>query len=319
MVTAVLPLRFAFRRAAAVTAGAALLALAPAACSFSNGGSAVPPGFSTSYAPASDAGPAPVLRSVSGSGAGNGWAVGELGLALALTGDGWVTVPTGSTATLGGLSVLDVYHAYAVELGGGRVLAWDGRQWGALGADRAGRAAAATWASAIDDVWVAGDGIEHWDGKQWTQQVPPGTAFTSIAGSFDTDVWAVGPTTVHHWDGKAWAPMAIPTDTPALAAVWVTGLYDAWVVGAAGTVLHFNGNTLVRETSGTTADLTSVGGTGPTDIWIGARDGSVLGWNGAAFVQLVTPAARPINDLWKPPFGDLLLVDDTGTIVRYVR
>ena len=84
--------------------------------------------------------------------------------------------------------MLDVGHAFAVELGGPRVLAWDAHGWATLGADRADRAAAATFALAPNNVWVAGDGIEHWDGQSWTQQVPSGATFTSLFGSFDTDV-----------------------------------------------------------------------------------------------------------------------------------
>jgi hypothetical protein len=299
--------------------GLALIAVASStACTFSNGGSGVPVGFSTSYAPAEEGGAPRVLRSVAGSGAGVGWAVGDMGLALVLSGNRWSEVPSGSTATLGGLAALDAGHAYAVELGGDRVLAWNGA-WAPLGDDRAGRAAAATWAAAQNDVWVAGDGIEHWDGTQWTQQLPPGTAFTSLAGSYSTDVWAVGPTDVRHYDGKEWKAVTVPAGTPPLAAVWATGPFDVWIVGAQGTVLHWGGASLARITSGTTADLTTVGGGDPTDVWLGGKDGTLAWLNGTTFTPLGTPSATTVNDLWKPPFGDLMLVDDTGTVVRYVR
>jgi hypothetical protein len=289
-----------------------------AACTFSDGGSGVPLGFSTSYAPSDDAGPVRVLHSVRGTGAGTGWAVGDMGLALVLSGNNWTEVPSGSTATLGGLSALDSSHAYAVELGGDRVLAWNGH-WAPLGDDRAGRAAAATFAAATNDVWVVGDGIEHWDGTQWTQQVPPGTTFTSIAGSFSNDVWAVGPTTVQHYDGKAWTTKNIPAGTPALAAVWATSQFDVWIAGAEGTLLRSGGGSLARITSGTTTDLTCVGGGDPTDIWFGGKDGTLSWLNGAAFTPLGTPSGTTVHDLWKPQNGDLMLVDDTGTVVRYVR
>jgi hypothetical protein len=298
---------------------ACLIAFAsPAACTFSNGGSGVPVGFSTSYDTTAGGGAPRVLRSVRGSGAGVGWAVGEMGLALVLSGNTWTEVPSGSTATLGGLSALDSNHAYAVELRGDRVLAWNGH-WAPLGDDRPGRAAAATWAAATNDVWVAGDGIEHWDGTQWTQVVPPGTTFTALAGSYSTDVWAVGPTDVRHWDGKTWTAVTVPASTPALAAVWATGPFDVWIAGAQGTLLHWGGSALSRITSGTTADLTSIGGGDPTDIWFAGKDGTLSWLNGSVFTPLGTPSGKTVNDLWKPPNGDLMLVDDTATVVRYVQ
>jgi hypothetical protein len=294
-----------------------------ASCSLGGGsGSGAPPGFSIAFDSAADAGAPRPLRSVRGSGAGTGWAVGEGGLALVLVGSAWREVPSDTAAPLAGLSVPDAGHAFAVEAGGANVLAWNGPvagAWAPLGEARADRAAAATWAYAPNDVWVVGNGIEHWDGHAWTQQVPAGAAFTSVAGSFDTDIWAVGPTAVMHYDGKTWSPIAIPPGTPALAAVWVTGLLDAWIVGAEGTILRTSGAALVRVTSTTTKNLTSVTGPSFDDVWMGGQDGAVFHWNGSAFTELATPGGQTIDDLWLPPGGDLLLVDDTGKIVRYVR
>jgi hypothetical protein len=292
--------------------------LAAAACTAS-GGAGPAAGFATAYEVASaDGGAAPGFRGVRGSGAGDGWAVGEGGTAVELLGGRWFPVTTGSTATLGGLAALDVGHAYAVELGGARVLAWAGRGWSPLGADRADRAAAATFALAPNDVWVAGDGVEHWDGQAWSQQIASGTAFTALSGSFDTDVWAVGPTGAQHDNGHGWAPVTVPVSQP-LAGVWSSGIADAWLVGAQGTVLHWNGGGLTALVTGTTKDLTCVAGTGPTDVWVGGQDGLLLHWDGTQWTQVVTPAMRTIDDLWTALGGDgnVLFVDDTGVVSSY--
>ena len=174
-----------------------------------------------------------------GTGPGVAWAVGEAGVAVQLAGGVWTPLDSGTTTTLGGLSALDIYDAFAAELGGAGVLAWSGRAWAPLGADRAGRAAAATVAAGANDVWVAGDGIEHWDGQARTQQVPGGAGalFTSLSASFRTDVWAVGPVGVWHYNGSAWTEIPTPAGTPALAAVWTASLADTWIAGAQGTVL----------------------------------------------------------------------------------
>jgi hypothetical protein len=299
------------------------LALAVSACSVGGGGA--PVGFSTSYQTALvDGGVAPALRSVKGSGAGTGWVVGEQGLAVQLTAGIWKEVSTHASVTLAGLSTLDAAHAYAVELGGTRVLAWDGRAWGALGGDVANRAPSATWAASTKDVWVVGDGIGHWDGQAWSDAIPAGGGlFTAVAGSFGTDVWAVGPGVIQHFDGSAWTAVAAPTSTSlstlALAAVWASSPLDAWIVGAQGTVLRGNAGALTLLATGTTKDLTAVTGTDANDVWVGGQDGILLHWNGASWSQNLTPTGRTINDLWTARGGDLLIVDDTGAVLRFTR
>jgi hypothetical protein len=327
------------------------LALAVAACSANDPGR--PAGFSIAYAPAgydaaaanvdagpadsgdggapdadegdggvSDAGPsvgAPILRAIAGSGAGSAWAVGDDGAAVRLTGNTFTAIDTGLGVSLGGLTVLDVAHAYAVERGGPRVFAWAGQRWAAMGEPRADRAGGATWAASSKDVWAAGDGIDRWTGTAWTQQVPNGAAFRSMAGSFDTDVWAVGPGGAQHWDGTAWSAAPVPPGTPALAAVWVGGLYDAWVVGAAGTVLHWAGSTFTQLVTPTTKDLTAITGTGTFDIWIGGRDGLILHWDGNDWSQFTSPARRTIQSIWTSYGGDVFFVDGAPTISRYAR
>lgn len=285
------------------------------ACSSSD----VPPkGLTTPFMTSNaDGGAPPALLSLRGSGAGTAWTVGEAGIIARLSGYTWSLVDSGTTATLGGLSVLDVSHAWAVELGGARVLAWNGRNWAPLGADRPGRAAAATWGTATNDVWVAGDGVEHWDGQTWTQEVPSGAMFTSVFGSFRTDVWAVGPGGIRHYDGKTWSTLPAPTGTMPLAAVWASQLYDAWFVGAGGTILHWNGSVLSSVPSGTTADLTCVGGTGPGDVWIGGKDGTLLHYDGT-WSNSSTAAHSTITDVWKAFDADVYFVDGTGAVTRYV-
>jgi hypothetical protein len=297
-------------------------ALGVAACT---AGASAPPGFSTAYGtPATgDGGAAPAFRSVRGTGPGDGWAVGEGGRAAALADGTWIAVDSGTTATLGGLSMIDVGHAVAAELGGARVDAWDGHAWAPLGADRADRAAAATWTIDSKDVWVVGNGIEHWDGTSWTQQVPGGagaaSTFTSISGSFSTDVWAVGPAGVEHYDGTAWAPVTVPASTGTPAAVWVSSLENAWVVGAGGSVIESAGTSFVVLPTGPKADLTAVTGTSITDVWVGGVDGTLAHWDGSTWTETVSPAGRPVTDMWTAEGADgVLFVDDTGTVTSYV-
>lgn len=262
--------------------------------------------------------PGPVFRSIRGSGPGSAWALGDDGMAVHLNGSTWTPVSTRTTATLGGLSMFTISNAYAVELGGARVLGWSGGSWSPIGADRADRAAAATFGVASNDVWVAGNGVEHWDGKTWTQEVPSGALYTSLFASFETDLWAVGPGGIQHYDGKTWTAMTPPSGAGTLRAVWVSQLWDTWIVGDGGTVLHWDGSSISQLASGTMKNLTCISGSSAIDVWVGGQDGTLQNWNGTQWVSYTPPGAHTINDVWRAQDAYVYLVDDAGAIMQLV-
>jgi photosystem II stability/assembly factor-like uncharacterized protein len=95
-------------------------------------------------------------------------------------------------------------------------------------------------------------------------------------------------------------------------------LFDTWIVGAAGTVLHGNALGLVRVDAGTTKDLTSVSGSGPEDVWVGGQDGTLLHWDGTGWIPHSTPTGRTIEDVWTAIGTDVLFVDGSSAVQRYV-
>jgi hypothetical protein len=95
-------------------------------------------------------------------------------------------------------------------------------------------------------VWAAtgeGDGVLHWDGKQWAFAVLPklnGAVIGSFAAVSPDNIWAVGAFTdtiggdaplILHWDGKRWShSYGTPQDRGDLYSVAVAGK-DVWAVG----------------------------------------------------------------------------------------
>jgi hypothetical protein len=309
-------------------ARASVLLLVSSAAACSSNGPGEPPGFSTALAPATadggadggvDGGAVSPFRAVRGSGPGYAWAVGDDGTTATLRGYTWIPVVSGSTAPLGGLSMAGA-APLAVELGGPRVVTWVDGKWAGLGVDRDDRAAAATFALAPNDAWVAGNGIDHWDGQAWTQEVASGSTYTSLFGSFHTDVWAVGPGGMQHYNGHTWSAVAPPAEAGTLAAVWVSAPWDGWFVGAKGTVLHWNGGSLTSIVGVTTKDLTSLTGTSATDVWAGGQDGTLVHWDGSSWSTFTTPAGvgHTITGLWRALDAAVFLVDDTGAVTRFV-
>jgi len=116
------------------------------------------------------------------------------------------------------------------------------------------------------DVWAAGhaglssssdgyDIVEHFDGRRWrfslmVTDTRPSLGFTSIRGSSQNDIWAVGSSAYYaeHYDGKQWTQVALPN--PALQPVAVTDSApnDAWIAAendggpyAQAQMEHWNG------------------------------------------------------------------------------
>src|SRR5580704_10916791 len=81
-------------------------------------------------------------------------------------------------------------------------------------------------------------------------------------------------------------------------AVWASGNSDVWAVGAAGTVIHFDGQSWTPFASGTTENLTGLSGTGPGDVWATGDNGSVLHWDGAAWSIVNSQSGVALIAVW---------------------
>ena len=62
----------------------------------------------------------------------------------------------------------------------------------------------------------------------------------------------------------------------ALLGVWGSSSSDVFVVGSAGTILHYDGNVWTTMTSGTTGIIGSVWGSSPSDVFAVGNNGLIL-------------------------------------------
>ncbi len=120
-------------------------------------------------------------------------------------------------------------------------------------------------------------------------------------------------------------PVAKPVLTPRplrfdvdLLGVWGSGPDDIWMSGDKGTLLHWNGKTLLPWASGTSVALRAVGGTGASDVWMAGDGGTLLHWNGQQLAsETVGDAQTVLRAVHASPDGALLLaVGDNGVIYR---
>lgn len=92
---------------------------------------------------------------------------------------------------------------------------------------------------------------------------------------------------------------------------------ETWFVGDRGTILHFDGQAVRAQASGTVRDLADVWGSDPRNVWaVGA--GIVLHWNGQAWAQ-VPWSTLPIqmNGVWGSSPNDVWIVGEDGSRFHY--
>ena len=119
------------------------------------------------------------------------------------------------------------------------------------------------WGSSDSDIFVVGHdnfngrgAVYHYDGSDWELQyetpAEAGEIFMlSVWGSSGSDVYATGNArgainTLLHYDGERWSFVPGGLFSPPLFGIWGASANDVFAVGPQGTVLHYDGNSLVE-------------------------------------------------------------------------
>ncbi len=170
--------------------------------------------------------------------------------------------------------------------GGGPDIGFDG------GGDDAGAAdGGGLDTGPIDSGAADGGGFDAADAGGLDGALPDATSMDggpSDGSTADGGFVATGPTPCTA-DGWCW-------DNPYpqygdFRGVWTDGS-EAWLVGANGLALRFDGQDWRRVPSGTTNELAAVWGADADDVWIVGRS-DLLRWDGAALSSVASPIASP--------------------------
>ena len=109
-----------------------------------------------------------------------------------------------------------------------------------------------------------------------------------------------------------------------LYAVWGSSTTDVWVVGVAGTVLHFDGNAWTAFAPITARALTAVWGSGPSDVWttaytIGGGGGQLFHYNGTVWSADTTtiPGNTALGALWGTSASNVWTGGDGGYLLHF--
>jgi hypothetical protein len=242
--------------------------------------------------------PLPRLGGLTGSGAGDVWAVGDLGAIYHWNGSSW-------SDELGGMhrgilldiwgDTTDTWTVGAEDRGGSYVgvalhrLApvWvEAASWPIAETTYAGKPNA-IWGTGPTSVWLVGNAglIMRWDGSSWAEETSPTVEdLLGVWGMVGTDeVWAVGMDgVILHRESGVWTPESSGT-LSILYAVWGSGSTDVWAVGDGGTTLHRDATDWSSVSSWTPNRLQSIHGTSSGDIWAVGAGGTIIHWNGSAW------------------------------------
>jgi hypothetical protein len=269
------------------------------------------------------------------------------------TADHWC----GATQPITGLwgSADDDIWMVVSDLGGpdsARLMHFDGTKWSTVLWDPSEvqvGSIAAIWGTGRNDVFAAGSGgVIHFNGSSWVQQVAS-VNWSALGGTSASDVWAVGADPlaqeagletglVGHYDGTRWTNQIIP-NLPIMSippflqftGVWAASANDAWIVGPAGTIVHWNGSSwgvrsVLIDGMPVTQDLLAVWGSGADDVWIAGQAATLLHFDGSAWSRPEVSAdidlaglgaAGGFHAVWGSGPRDVWFAGDGGVLIHW--
>ena len=141
---------------------------------------------------------------------------------------------------------------------------------------------------------------------------PPGYSLAAISELDANDIWAVGArgdagatgalagvqdhAFILRYDGASWRETSVP-DVGPLTAVAATADGEAWALGPAGAILHWDGlqwRSAVTAAQNGGAVLRGLAALAPSNVWaVGSRQGAPFAthWNGVLWQTVELPAA----------------------------
>jgi hypothetical protein len=206
----------------------------------------------------------------------------------------------------------------------GAIFHWDGATWSSVAPCFGVQFFESVWGLGPNDVWVAGDNqVLKWDGAGWYDfdqgdQIPGG--IIDVWGTAVDDIWELEYVltgyVARHYTGSSWVTVSPNANGPALYSTWGSSAEDTWIVGAAGTVLHWDGTALTTVKPLVATDLRSVWGTGPDDVWAVGSD-VIIHWDGAEWTKSWTGPPLGLVSVWSSDPQHAWAVGQKGALMHW--
>lgn len=135
-------------------------------------------------------------------------------------------------------------------------------------------------------------------GLCWQNPLPQGNRLTSVRAIASNDVWAVGAAgTILHWDGSKWSLEPSGT-TVQLNDLWAYNALKLWVVGHNSTILRYTPPSFTQDPVGGLGDLYAVRGIDPQKIWAAGTNNAAVKWNGTQWQQFGPGSLVTYRGIW---------------------
>lgn len=242
---------------------------------------------------------AAVLTNTNEAGGSETWLVGGAGLVLKQTGELWNKVPVPVTEDLRAISAGSDGSVLAVG-GHGTVLEWNGSLWTAASSGTTAELYGAFGFSG--DFFVVGTGgtiLEKLPGNSTLVPRTSGTTQTlyGVWGNLYESMWAVGAAgTILKWNGSSFSVEQSPTSGD-IDAIWGSSSSDIWAPTRQGEILHFDGVTWSVAYK-SQQELFGISGSDSLNVWAVGAAGTILRWDGKSWKQEPSGTKTDLLGVW---------------------
>ena len=278
-----------------------------------------------------------VLNGVWGLDANNVYAVGKGGVILFWDGSKWGAMTNPNNDSLHGLWGNST-KIWAVGDGGS--INWDGSAWSQ--ADSSDSYSFKSIMGGTSYLYAPGDSYYlryrsmtstgYWSSVSLSG-VTSGAALAGVWVFSDNEVYAVGEdaTVIKCTSGCAnysssnWSKETLPSGlTSHLNAIWANSNTDIWAVGNDGAIVHYDGTSWTKMTTGSSTYFHGVWASGPKDVWAVGNplfnpDEAIFHYDGTSWKKAVAPKpGLVLNGVWGSSATDVWAVGKTS-ILRYKK
>lgn len=270
------------------------------------------------------------LNAASFSG-GIGWAVGDVGVIVLLSGQAPPQGVIGATLESVFLSSGNDGWIVGCSTGGcgtgagePSILHWTGSSY-----FRGSASAATTDLYSVSMVnpsegWAVGGlgstpAILHYTGGAWTQMSTPAVnaVLRSVAMQDSNTAWAVGGNgAILQESGGSWGAVSSPTSNT-LRSIFMVGSSDGWAVGDGGVIIRYQNGQWTNYPSPTSAQLNGVSLLDSSHGWAVGSGGTIIHYDGVTWSPVASGGSVNLNSVAQVNTQSALAVGDSATFLQW--
>jgi len=179
------------------------------------------------------------------------------------------------------------------------------------------------WGAATNDIVAVGYNgvVVRYDGMQWTAAPSIGTEGLNGISGVDADnmyvvasggkVFELGSSGVK----STWLPASTGTSAD-LQDVWAASTNSVFIVGAGGTILHFDGASFTTMSSGVINTLYAVWGTSSSDVWAVGSSGAIVHYDGSSWSATELNTSMTAHDVFGFSSSEVFVTMDRGAVLK---